>query len=162
MWLRLLAFPAAVLAGIGTVGVALGAFVLLLAQLFDPVQQLSQLYNTMQSAGAALKKLFGILDAQPEIDEKPGAVDLPESGDLVVDGVTFTYQGGAQPAIDAVSLTLVAGKRLALVGPTGAGKSTLAQHIIAQAQHAGGMAAYIDVEHALAELRKRELAGKQG
>ena len=103
------------------------AFVLLLTNLFDPVQQLSQLYNTMQSAGAALKKLFGILDSQPDIDEKPGAVDLPDRGDLVVDGVTFTYQGGAQPAIDGVSMTLPAGKRLALVGPTGAGKSTLAK-----------------------------------
>jgi len=103
------------------------AFVLLLTNLFDPVQQLSQLYNTMQSAGAALKKLFGILDSQPDIDEKPGAIDLPSSGDLVVNAVTFTYQGGAQPAIDSVSLSLPAGKRLALVGPTGAGKSTLAK-----------------------------------
>lgn len=103
------------------------AFVLLLSNLFDPVQQLSQLYNTMQSAGAALKKLFGILDTQPEIDERPGAVDLPERGDLRVDNVTFTYHGGSQPAVEAASVTLPAGTRLALVGPTGAGKSTLAK-----------------------------------
>ena len=103
------------------------AFVLLLSNLFDPVQQLSQLYNTMQSAGAALKKLFAILDTQPEIDERPGAVDLPARGDLRVDDVTFTYFGGAQPAISQASLVLPAGQRLALVGPTGAGKSTLAK-----------------------------------
>jgi ATP-binding cassette subfamily B protein len=103
------------------------AFVLLLSNLFDPVQQLSQLYNTMQSAGAALKKLFGILDTQPEIDERPGAVDLPDRGDLRVDDVTFTYHGGAQPAVESASITLPAGTRLALVGPTGAGKSTLAK-----------------------------------
>ncbi len=103
------------------------AFVLLLSNLFDPVQQLSQLYNTMQSAGAALKKLFGILDAEPEVDERPGAVDLPDSGELRVNDVTFTYHGGAAPAIESASITLGAGERLALVGPTGAGKSTLAK-----------------------------------
>jgi len=103
------------------------AFVLLLSNLFDPVQQLSQLYNTMQSAGAALKKLFGILDSQPEIDERPGAVDLPERGDLRVENVSFTYHGGSQRAIDGATIVLDAGSRLALVGPTGAGKSTLAK-----------------------------------
>jgi len=103
------------------------AFVLLLANLFDPVQQLSQLYNTMQSAGAALKKLYGIMDAVPEVDEAIGAVDLPEHGDLVVSGATFTYAAGAQPALRNVSISVPNGKRLALVGPTGAGKSTLAK-----------------------------------
>jgi len=103
------------------------AFVLLLANLFDPVQQLSQLYNTMQSAGAALKKLYGIMDAVPEVDESISAVDLPEHGDLVVSGATFTYAAGAQPALRNVSISVPNGKRLALVGPTGAGKSTLAK-----------------------------------
>ena len=103
------------------------AFVLLLANLFDPVQQLSQLYNTMQSAGAALKKLYGIMDAVPEVDESIGAVDLPEHGDLVVSGATFTYAAGVQHALHNVSITVPNGKRLALVGPTGAGKSTLAK-----------------------------------
>ncbi|MEI6743460.1 MAG: ABC transporter ATP-binding protein [bacterium] len=103
------------------------AFVLLLANLFDPVQQLSQLYNTMQSAGAALKKLYGIMDAVPEVDESIGAVDLPEHGDLVVSGGTFTYAAGVQHALHNVSITVPNGKRLALVGPTGAGKSTLAK-----------------------------------
>ncbi len=103
------------------------AFVLLLANLFDPVQQLSQLYNTMQSAGAALKKLYGIMDAVPEVDESISAVDLPEHGDLVVVGATFTYAAGVQHALHNVSITVPNGKRLALVGPTGAGKSTLAK-----------------------------------
>ena len=103
------------------------AFVLLLAQLFDPVQQLSQLYNTLQSAAAALHKLFGILDTVPDVDEAPGAVDLPATGDLVVSGVTFRYAGVERAALDDVSVALPAGTRLALVGPTGAGKSTLAK-----------------------------------
>lgn len=103
------------------------AFVLLLAQLFDPVQQLSQLYNTLQSAAAALHKLFGILDTVPDVDEAPDPVALPPAGDLVVDHVTFRYAGVERAALDDVSLTLPAGTRLALVGPTGAGKSTLAK-----------------------------------
>lgn len=103
------------------------AFVLLLASLFDPVQQLSQLYNTLQSAAAALHKLFGIIDAVPDVDESPNPIALPAAGDVVVDGITFSYTGAARPALDSVSLVLEAGTRLALVGPTGAGKSTLAK-----------------------------------
>lgn len=103
------------------------AFVLLLANLFDPVQQLSQLYNTLQSAAAALHKLFNILDAVPDVDEVEHPTALPASGDLVVNGITFSYVGANRPALENVSLTLASGTRLALVGPTGAGKSTLAK-----------------------------------
>lgn len=103
------------------------AFVLLLANLFDPVQQLSQLYNTLQSAAAALHKLFGILDAQPDVAESDTPIALPAVGDVVVSDITFSYAGGSQPALSGVSVTLAAGTRLALVGPTGAGKSTLAK-----------------------------------
>lgn len=103
------------------------AFVLLLASLFDPVQQLSQLYNTLQSAAAALHKLFGIIDAQPDVAEPTSPSPLPETGDVVVEDITFSYAGAAKPALENVSVTLAAGTRLALVGPTGAGKSTLAK-----------------------------------
>ena len=103
------------------------AFVLLLATLFDPVQQLSQLYNTLQSAAAALHKLFAILDAQPDVGESTEPTPLPETGDVVVDNITFVYAEGSKPALENVSVTLKAGTRLALVGPTGAGKSTLAK-----------------------------------
>ena len=103
------------------------AFVLLLANLFDPVQQLSQLYNTLQSAAAALHKLFGILDATPDVDEVAAPTELPATGDVVVNNITFSYAAGSRPALENVNLTLTAGTRLALVGPTGAGKSTLAK-----------------------------------
>lgn len=103
------------------------AFVLLLANLFDPVQQLSQLYNTLQSAAAALHKLFGILDATPDVDEVASPTELPATGDVVVNNITFLYAAGSRPALENVNLTLTAGTRLALVGPTGAGKSTLAK-----------------------------------
>ena len=103
------------------------AFVLLLANLFDPVQQLSQLYNTLQSAAAALHKLFTILDTEPDVGEVANPVSLPAAGDVVVNNITFSYATGGRPALSDVSLTLAAGTRLALVGPTGAGKSTLAK-----------------------------------
>ena len=103
------------------------AFVLLLSSLFDPVQQLSQLYNTVQSAGAALNKLFAILDAKPEVDEHHAAVDLPQTGELKVSDVSFTYVGADSPALRGVSIKVGVGEKLALVGPTGAGKSTLAK-----------------------------------
>jgi ATP-binding cassette subfamily B protein len=103
------------------------AFVLLLANLFDPVQQLSQLYNTLQSAGAALLKLYGILDSEPEVAEAQDAVDLPHGGDLEVNNVSFSYGSTDRLALRNVSISVHRGERLALVGPTGAGKSTLAK-----------------------------------
>ncbi|MEP2373600.1 MAG: ABC transporter ATP-binding protein [Ilumatobacter sp.] len=101
------------------------AFVLLLSQLFEPVQQLSQLYNTVQSSAAALDKLFTILDTQPEVEGGP--LDLPERGELVVDGIGFAYPNTEASVLRDVTITVGDGERLALVGPTGAGKSTLAK-----------------------------------
>lgn len=106
------------------------AVVLLLASLFEPVQQLSQLYNTVQAATASLKKMFDILDTEPEIGEHHGAVDLPESGSLAVNGVGFTYPGSQRPALSDATLEVASGERVALVGPTGAGKSTLAKIVV--------------------------------
>lgn len=103
------------------------AFVLLLANLFDPVQQLSQLYNTVQSSTAALHKLIGIIDAVPDVAEVDEPTQLPERGAIVVDNVTFGYAGSEHPALSDVSISVADGERLALVGPTGAGKSTLAK-----------------------------------
>lgn len=101
------------------------AVVLLFAQLFEPVQQLSQLYNTVQSSAAALSKLFTILDTEPDIVDGP--YELPSSGDLVVREVGFRYPSTETPVLSEVTLTVHDGERLALVGPTGAGKSTLAK-----------------------------------
>jgi ATP-binding cassette subfamily B protein len=111
--------------GIVTVG-TIAAFVLYLINLSEPVQQLSQLYNTVQQAGAALQKVFTLLDTPPSVAEKPGAVDLVPAA-IEVDDVTFAY--GDTPVLRDVSLRIEAGERVALVGPTGAGKSTLAKLI---------------------------------
>jgi ATP-binding cassette, subfamily B, bacterial len=123
--------------GIVTVG-TVAAFVLYLNNLFEPVQQLSQLYNTVQSAGAGLNKIFGVFDTAPSIVERPGAVDLPAGGPIEVKHVTFAYgdtssgadgsaSRAAEPVLHDVSIVVRPGERLALVGPTGAGKSTLAK-----------------------------------
>jgi ATP-binding cassette subfamily B protein len=114
----------------GTVSVGtVAAFVLLLSSVFEPVAMLSQLFNSVQSSGAALQKLYDLLDTEPEIRDRPGAVDLPATGAVEVDNVSFTYAGSVRPALRDVSLTIAPGERLALVGPTGAGKSTLAKLI---------------------------------
>ena len=103
------------------------AFILLLANLFDPVQQLSQLYNTVQSSTAALHKLFLIVDAKPDVDEVEHPTSLPSRGAIDVVDVTFSYETADRPALRNVSISVADGERLALVGPTGAGKSTLAK-----------------------------------
>ena len=114
-----------VVQGAVTVG-TIAFFVLTLSNLFDPVQQLSQLFNTVQSSGAALHKLFELLDTPADLIEKPGAGPLPDAGELRVEGVSFAYAGG-EPVLRDVDLVLPFGEKLALVGPTGAGKSTLAK-----------------------------------
>ncbi|NDH45110.1 MAG: ABC transporter ATP-binding protein, partial [Actinobacteria bacterium] len=134
------------------------AFILLLSSLFDPVQQLSQLYNGVQSAAAALHKLYGILDHKPEIDEAPDAVNLPTRGVLTVSDVTFTYQAGTQPALQSAELVVADGERIALVGPTGAGKSTLAKLMARLYDPSQGSVSYggVDLRRAtLASLRQR-------
>lgn len=113
-------------ADIVTVG-TVAAFVLYLNNLFEPIQQLSMLYNTLQQSGAALQKLFDLLDTRASVAERAGAVDLPDSGTLELDHVSFGYLD--HDVLHDVSLTIAPGERIALVGPTGAGKSTLAKLI---------------------------------
>ena len=104
------------------------AFIGYLASFFDPIQQLSQLYNTFQSAMAALEKIFGVLETDPGISDRPNPVDLPDiSGHVRLDHVSFGY--GREYVIRDVSLDIAAGSTVALVGATGAGKSTLAKLI---------------------------------
>ncbi|NLD75665.1 MAG: ABC transporter ATP-binding protein [Acidimicrobiales bacterium] len=145
-----------VLNGSLTVG-TLAFFVLTLSNLFEPIQQLSQLFNTVQSSGAALHKLFGLLDTEPDLEEPEHPVDLPRSGELVVDDVGFSYDGSVPVLVD-VDLRLAPGERLALVGPTGAGKSTLAKLMARQYDPTAGSVSFggVDLRDASsAELRRR-------
>src|SRR5579862_1255282 len=112
--------------GVVTVG-TVSAFFFWLTGLFDPINQVSQLYNLVQQAGAGLHKVYGLLDTPSPVRERTGAVDLPLSGDVEIDHVTFAYGPAAPPVLRDVTLRVAVGERLALVGPTGAGKSTLAK-----------------------------------
>jgi ATP-binding cassette, subfamily B, bacterial len=113
-----------VLDGAVTIGV-LASFVFYLQSFFDPIQSLSQLYTTYQAGMAALDKIFDLLDEEPEIRDAPDAVELPRvRGEIRFEDVAFSY-GGDQPALADVSLDIPPGQTVALVGATGAGKSTL-------------------------------------
>jgi ATP-binding cassette subfamily B protein len=122
--------------GNATTGVVF-AFIAALNNFFDPIQQLSQLYTTYQSGMAALDKIFELLDEQPDLVDAPDAVELPPiRGELRFDDVSFQYGGpgsgsgavdGGAYALRDVDLTIPPGQTVALVGATGAGKSTFAK-----------------------------------
>ena len=108
-------------------GVVFG-FIAALNQFFDPIQSLSQLYTTYQSGMAALDKIFELLDEEPELVDRPGALALEGlRGELSFEDVSFRYAEDAPWALRDVSLRVPAGGTVALVGETGAGKSTLAK-----------------------------------
>ncbi|MGH3508318.1 MAG: ABC transporter ATP-binding protein, partial [Nocardioidaceae bacterium] len=109
-----------------SVGV-LAAFLLYLRQFFEPMQEISQFYNTFQSASAALEKLSGVLEEEPSVAEPTNPVPLPEaSGAVRLDHVGFSYVEG-RPVLPDLDLDVPAGQTLALVGTTGAGKTTIAK-----------------------------------
>jgi ATP-binding cassette subfamily B protein len=121
-----------VLNGHTSTGVVFG-FIAALNNFFDPIQQLSQLYTTYQSGMAALDKIFDLLDEQPEIVDAPDALELPPvRGELRFDHVSFRYGAVAQGddpgwALCDIDLKINPGETVALVGETGAGKSTFAK-----------------------------------
>jgi ABC-type multidrug transport system fused ATPase/permease subunit len=123
-----------------TVGTVV-AFVAALSNLFEPIQQLSQLYATYQSGMAALEKIFQLLDVRPDLEDRADALELGHiSGELTFQDVSFGYaprarsgSGGNGPppavelALEHVDLVIPPGETVALVGATGAGKSTMAK-----------------------------------
>jgi ATP-binding cassette, subfamily B, bacterial len=114
-----------VMDGAAEVGV-LAAFLLYLRRFFEPMQELSMFYNSLQSATAALEKLSGVLDETPTVAEPTEPVPLKHArGTIDVDQVTFSY--GAAPVLPRLQLHVPAGQTVALVGATGAGKTTLAR-----------------------------------
>ena len=130
-----------VIEGDMTVGV-LAAFLLYLRMFFEPMQDISQFYNTFQSASAALEKLSGVLEEKPTVVEPTEPVRLPEAkGDMHLDHVTFSYETRtdsgdgaseareqhARPVLPGLDLTIPRGQTVALVGTTGAGKTTIAK-----------------------------------
>lgn len=118
-----------VLNGHAEVGV-LAAFLLYLRRFFEPMQELSQFYNSLQSATAALEKLAGVLDERPEVPEPARPVPLPAAeagrGAVTFHSVSFGYYPQS-PILRGLDLDVPAGQTVALIGPTGAGKSTIAK-----------------------------------
>jgi len=114
-------------AGAIEIGV-LVSFVFYVQTFFDPIQQLSQLYTTYQAGMAALDKIFLLLDEEPDLRDADDAVELPRvRGEVRFEHVDFSYGGTGAQALRDVSLTVPPGQTVALVGATGAGKSTLAK-----------------------------------
>jgi len=104
------------------------AFMLYVQNFFDPVQQLSQLYNTFLSATAALDKIVDVLDEEPEVLDKPDAQPLPRvEGHVRFENVRFGYGEEGPDVVHGLDLDVPAGTTVALVGHTGAGKSTIAK-----------------------------------
>jgi ATP-binding cassette subfamily B protein len=121
----------------------IGAFALYLTSLFEPVARLGDWYSELQSGRAALTKIVGLLDTEPTVE--PGAHELPERGALVVESAEFSYDSGP-PAVLDVSLSIAQGEHLALVGATGAGKSTLAKLLTRQYDPDRGMVSFAGVD----------------
>ncbi len=106
---------------------ALVAFFLYLNRFFQPIQLLVQQYNTYQQGQASVHKLRDLVGTEPTVREATDAVALPPiEGEIVLDHLSFAYEPG-RPVIEDVNLTVAPGETVAFVGPTGAGKSTLAK-----------------------------------
>ena len=110
----------------------IAAYVLYLVQLFDPIARFSEWLGEFRQGLAALGKVVGLLQAENAVTERAGASELPADGPLELDDVTFGYAASAAPVVKDVSLTLEPGEHVALVGVTGAGKSTLAKLLTRQ------------------------------
>ncbi|HEY6962914.1 MAG TPA: ABC transporter ATP-binding protein [Gaiellaceae bacterium] len=131
------------------------AFALYLVSLFDPVARLGDWYSEFQSGRAALAKISSLLETPATV--VGGTTPLPERGELRAEALTFAYGDGVA-AVDGVTLAIGAGEQLALVGATGAGKSTLAKLLVRayDAQHGVVTFGGVDLRDAsLDELRSR-------
>jgi ABC-type multidrug transport system fused ATPase/permease subunit len=155
-----------------TVGTVV-AFVATLSFLFEPIQQLSQLYTTYQSGMAALEKIFQLLDVRPTLEDAPNAPAIgPIRGEVRFEDVSFAYtprsqrrEAGAAPpqevlALEHIDLSVPAGQTIALVGATGAGKSTMAK-LAARFYDPTRGRVLVD-EHDLREISSHSLRSQMG
>ncbi len=101
------------------------AFLTYVRRFYQPIQELANLYAQLVAALAGAERIFELLDTPPSIEDAPGAIDLPRvEGRIEYDHLTFDYVEG-EPVLDDVSLAIEPGRTVALVGPTGAGKTTM-------------------------------------
>ncbi|MFH0748485.1 MAG: ABC transporter ATP-binding protein [Candidatus Bathyarchaeota archaeon] len=114
----------AVISGTITIGTLFG-FMSYITRFFMPIRELSMFWNNVQSAMAAAERIFGLLNEKIEVREKPNAVKLPRlTGEILYDNVTFGYDP-KNPVLDGINLRITPNSTVAIVGPTGAGKTTL-------------------------------------
>jgi ATP-binding cassette subfamily B protein len=110
--------------GVVSVGVIV-AFLAYIRQFFQPLRSLAQLYNQLQSGLAGAERIFEVMDANPTVADKPDAIPLDRiRGQVEFENVTFAYEEG-KPVVQDVNMTVEPGQTIALVGPTGAGKTTV-------------------------------------
>ena len=141
----------------GTISIGtVTAFVLYLIQLFDPIGRFTEWLGEFRQGLAALAKIVGLLEVPVTITQRPEAVELPAEGAIALRGVTFGY--GERPVVRDLTLEVPPGEHIALVGATGAGKSTVAKLLTRQYDPQSGRIELggIDLRDAtLASLRRR-------
>jgi ABC-type multidrug transport system fused ATPase/permease subunit len=136
------------------------AFMLYLSNFFDPVQQLSQLYNTFLSAVAALDKIMDVMDEEPEVQDRETARELPRiEGHVRFEEVRFGYGSDGPEVLHGIELDVPPGTTVALVGHTGAGKSTIAKLLARFYDPRGGAITIdgIDLRDVTQESLRRQL-----
>ncbi|HEY5625646.1 MAG TPA: ABC transporter ATP-binding protein, partial [Dehalococcoidia bacterium] len=148
-----------VLDGTLTVGVLI-AFALYVQQFFDPIRDLVLQYTQLQRAMAGGQRIFEVLDTKPEIVDAEDAADLPDvRGEVVFDSVSFEYVEG-QKVLEDINLSVRPGETIAIVGPTGAGKSTLTS-LVARFYDVTEGRVLID-GHDIREIKRSSLARRLG
>ncbi len=138
---------------IGTVA----AFVLYLTSLFEPIARLAEWFTELRSGQAALTKIVGVLQTPVAVPEHGTPRSLPADGEHVAENVSFAYAEG-RPVLEDVDMAIQPGERLALVGPTGAGKSTFAKLLTRKYDPNAGAVVFGDIDlrdAALTSLRQR-------
>jgi len=143
-------------ASIGTIA----AFINYSRQFANPLRQLGDLYNQIQSALAGAERIFALIDEQPELVDAPNALPLEDiRGDVRFDGVDFSYVADV-PVIKEMSLHAEPGQTIALVGPTGAGKTTII-NLLTRFYDIDGGTIHID-GHEIRDVKKADLRRQLG
>jgi ABC-type multidrug transport system fused ATPase/permease subunit len=142
-----------------TLGVVV-AFLAYVTRFFQPIEELSRIYTTLQAATAGGERVLNLLDTPPEIRDVPGAVEMPTIvGRVELANVSFSYRGETRVLHD-VNLVIEPGRTVALVGPTGAGKTTIA-NLVARLYDVTEGQVCID-EHDVRQVAQRSLRRQMG
>lgn len=149
----------AVMGGEMTLGIIV-AFLAYVTRFFQPIQELSQIYTTMQAAMAGGERVLALLDTQPEVADRPGAVDMPSLvGQVELRHVSFSYRNDSRVLRD-VNLIIEPGQTVALVGPTGAGKTSIVNLIARFYEVSEGMVLIDGLD--VRQVRQRSLRRQMG